>query len=374
MALIKNDSINENLSSVLESLYLLYRSGANQAANLLLQESSSEIGKSDNHKILFNLLKLIGKYELNDFNADDFTELTNNIKKPIEELNIQFFTAWTHFLLGYHSKNERSLKLAAQLFLENDQLNELYEVYYWMQNYKLLPNEDKVAIFLRTYPTNSIYSLIMGNQYFLNESIPLTAIQKIQAKTWLPDQNEVEDLEDDNSFDCWLISKKGIVPSTYKSLNLKDENYLDLYSGIIQDRGQFVFLMISELNCLAFLTISQLTGATLTQLAEFIDRDKETSLQILKSLEVQGIQIQKKNQRYFLELQSKPNIIIPRTLKVIGLHQFVKKKLTIFNKAALIETLQLTPYGAEALVNKWMQLKIIQIECSIEKKETWKFI
>lgn len=371
---IKNSPSQNNLFIVLESIYFLHRIGDHQAAQILSGESKKEIENSHEHKVLAPLVDLIGKYEKNTFNARDYDQLANHLKKPIEELGIAFYQGWLHFLLGHHLKNEAELKLAASFFLKDFHIDELYEVYYWMDNFRLLPAEEKYSTFLRTYPIKSIYSKIMGNNFYnllTNEELkPLTQIQKDQAKTWLLDE---EDGPEEESFDCWLISGEAITPAHYKKLGMDDQSFLDLYAGFVNDRGEYSFLLISELNCLSFLIAARLTGATAAQVADFLNRTELDAEETIKSVMQMGIKIKKKDGLYFLNWDAKPQIIIPRTLKVIGLQEYVKKKIPIFSKAQLIELLQLTEFGAEALIKKWGPAGFIVPIEKTENPSHWKF-
>ncbi|MDD4973212.1 MAG: hypothetical protein PHY93_02625 [Bacteriovorax sp.] len=371
----KNVSLQSNLPSVLESIYFLQRVGDYQAALVLSEKSKKEIESSLDHKKLALLIDLIGRYEQNLFNARDYAELENNLKETIEKSGIAFYQGWLHFLLGYYLKKEDELKLAASHFLEGSHINELYEVYYWMNSFRLLPAEEKYSTFLRTYPVKSIYSQIMGNTFFKEELKPLTQIQKDQAKNWLiSDKDEQEDEQEEASFDCWLISGDAITPAQYVKLDLNNESFLDIYAGLINDRGEYSFLLITELNCLSFLIATQLTGATTGQIAEFLDRSEKDLEEIIKSLIGIGIKINKNNNRYFLNWEAKPKIIIPRSLKVIGLQEYVKKKVPKFSKAQLVDLLQLTQFGAEALMKRWALSGLIRPTEKIENANIWKFL
>ncbi|MBC7537945.1 MAG: hypothetical protein H7281_03940 [Bacteriovorax sp.] len=371
----KNAPPHNNLFIVLESIYFLHRIGDHQAALVLSEDSEKDIGKSPIHLVLAQMIDLIRKYEQNIFNANDYSDLTNNLQKPIEESGIAFYQGWLHFLLGYHLKNEDELKLAASLFLEGSHLSELYEVYYWMNNFRLLPVEEKFSTFLRTYPVKSIYSKIMGNTFYKEELKPLTQIQKAQTKNWLIEEDdEVDGGEEEDSFNCWLISGNAITPAQYKNIDHNDESFLDIYAGLINDRGEYSFLLITELNCLSFLIAAQLTGASTSQIAEFLVRSEKDTEEIINSIVRMGIKINKINGQYFLNWDAKPKIIIPRTLKVIGLQEFVKKKAPIFSKAQLIDLLQLTQFGAEALMKRWALSGFIRPTEKTEKANIWKFL
>jgi hypothetical protein len=246
-----------------------------------------------------------------------------------------------------------------------------------MNNFRLLPAEEKYSTFLRTYPIKSIYSKIMGNTFYKEELKPLTQIQKDQAKNWLisrDEEGEQGDEQGEESFDCWLISGNNITPAQYKNLDLNDESFLDIYAGLINDRGEYSFLLITELNCLSILIASQLTGATIKQISDFLERTEKDSEEILKSVIRMGIKIKKNNERYFLNWDAKPKIIIPRALKVIGLQEYVKKKVPIFSKAQLIDVLQLTQFGAEALMKRWALSGFIRPTEKTENANIWKFL
>lgn len=354
--------MNSNLDIVLESVYYLFRNGDCDAAINLLDESKKEIQSSPIHEKLSRLIVLIGKYEQNQLTAQDLSLLTPDLKSEIV-----FYQAWFHFLKGYCSKNLSELKIAANLFLEAPSVIELYEVYYWISNFRLLPNEEKYGTFLRTYPVQSVYSKINGNNFYKEHLTAITQIQISQAQTWLLDEDGEE------TFDAWLISGNTITPAKYSEINLGDDSFLDIYSGLINDRGEFLFLMISELNCLSFLISSQLIGASLSTIAAFLEKEEEDAAAILESLKHLGIKLNKKSNLYFLDWEAKPKIIIPRTLKVIGLQEYVKKKIKELTVESLAEVLQVTPFGAESLIKKW------SLEGYIKPKEKkpnimlWKF-
>ena len=374
---MQKSSPENKLDFVLESIYYLHRVGDHQAAKTLFEECKIELNNSPIHKTLIQLIEIISHYEQNILNTEDYTQLLNNLKKPITDLGIGFYQGWLHFLLGYYLKNQEEFKLASTFFITGSHVNEVYEVYYWMNNFRLLPVEEKYSTFLRTYPVKSIYSKIMGNKIFNNELEPLTQIQKDQAKNWLI--NEEDELDDEGNpeeaaFDCWLIAGDAITPAKYKNLEQNDESFLDLYAGFINDRGEYLFLLISELNCFSFLIASQVTGATLSQIAEFLGRSETDTEEIIRSVTSMGIKIKKKNEHYFLNWDAKPKIIIPRTLKVIGLQEFVRKKMPTFSKSQLIDLLQLTQFGTEALMKKWALAGFIRPVEKTENTSIWKFI
>lgn len=363
----KNLSKEDKLAIVLDSIYYLHRSGDHAAANELVTESKTEIESSKIHTALLQLIQIIGKYEQNKLAATDYAELSNVLRAPLKEAKNCLYEGWLHFLLGYYLKKEEDLKIASELFQTGQHLTELLETYYWMNRFKILPNDITVNTFLRLFPVKSIYSLIMGNTFYKNEISPRTTIQKAQAQSWLHE-------EDEESFDCWFISGKNITPAVYKDLDLGDESYLDIYSGLINDRGEYAFLLLSELNCLSFLLASELLGTTLSQLAEFLNRSEEEAEVLINDVKKMGIPIKKQNQFYNLDWTNKPKIIIPRNLKVIGLQEYVKKTMPTFSKVQLIDLLQLTQYGAESLMKKWALAGFIRPVEKSEKTNVWKFL
>ncbi|MDO9183278.1 MAG: hypothetical protein Q7U04_12770 [Bacteriovorax sp.] len=359
---MKNSNQLSHLYIALESIYYLHRVGDHLSAKTLTEEIQDEIDKSPKHKALAQLITLIGKYEQNTFNNKDYDLLSNHLKKSIEESEIAFYLGWLHFLTGYYKKNSKELTQAAMLFIESSSLNELFEVYYWMNNFKVLPNDEKFSIFLRTYPIKSIYSKIMGNSYYQNELRALTQIQKDQEENW-PIEEE--------TFDCWLISGDTITPASYKSLDLEDTSFLDIYSGLINDRGEFAFLLISEINCLSFLIAAQLTGANLVNISDFLGRTAGETEEIINNIIRLGIKIKKENGLYFLNWEAKPLMIIPRSLKVKGLQEYLKKKTPAFSKNQLIDILQLSQHGADSLIKKWETGGIIKALKKSEADTMW---
>lgn len=357
----------DKLYNVLESIYFLHRVGDHQEAYALAKESSKEIKENPTLSALAQLINFIGKYEQNKFGALDYAELANALLETIENCDIPFYKGWLHFLLGHHVKKMDELKLAASFFAAGDHVKELYEVYYWTNNFRLLPEEEKYSSLLRLYPIKSIYSKIMGNPFYKDELSPLTQIQKDQAKIWLVD-------DEDMPFDCWLISGNAITPATYSKLNLGDENVLDIYSGLINDRGEFLFLNISELNCFSFLISSQLIGATVAQVAEFLGNTEAEAESTIQSVIKMGIKAKKVKDKYFLNWEAKPQIIVPRTLKVLGLQEFIRKKVSNFTKIQLIDILQVTPFGAESLIKKWATAGFIKQVDQNENSNVWKFV
>lgn len=361
------NNTNQDLHIVLESIYYLHRMGDHQAADTLLEESKNKIEESSLHMKLSQLIQQIGKYELNRFNGDEYVALMSEIKPAIQSSDMNLYLGWLHFLNGYHSKKNDDLKTAAKYFQDGSHLHELYEVYYWMDNFRLIPAEEKYITFLRTFPARNIYSKIKGNRYFKNSISPVTQLQKDQSRLYLEDDDEQE-------FDCWHISKDSISPARYSSLELGDGNYLDLYSGLINDRGEYIFLFLSELNCLSYLISTQLTGATINQIAEFLERSEPEAETLLAGIHKMGIKIRKSKDHYFLQWENKPDIIMPRSLKVVGLHEFVKKKSASFTKSQLIDILQLTQFGAETLMKKWALAGLIRPMDKKENENFWTFI
>ncbi len=347
----------------LDSIYCLHRIGDHQAAANLSEESLKQFEKNKNLIALAKLVHHIGSYEQNKLAATDYAELSNALKTPIEESKISLYTGWLHFLLGYYLKNEVELKTAATHFLNGHHLTELYETYYWMDRFKFLPRDEKVNTFLRLYPVKSIFSKMMGNNYLKDDVKANTLIEKNQEKLWGTD--------DENDFDCWFISENSLAPSQYNSLDIGEENCLDIYSGLINDRGEYTFLLLSELNCLSFLIASELTGVTASQMGEFLNRSEEEADHLINDIKKMGIPIKKQNDFYYLDWKDKPKIIVPRTLKVLGLQEYVRKKFPIFSKGQLIDLLQLTQYGAESLMKKWALAGFIR---PVEKTSNWKFL
>ena len=344
------------LSTALESIYQLHRNGEHQLADEKLVVLKTELQSSTQFQPIAQLIQLIAKYEQNKLTPIDYAELANALKNQVSNMGIDLYLGWYYFLQGYFLKRADDLVKAAEYFKLGDHKAEFYETYYWMNNFRLLPIEEKYSTFLRTYPIKSIYSRIMRNDYykhlFDSEIVPKTQIQKDQVTNWL---THVEN-EEDQQFDCWFISKNSISPSTYKKLILnKDLSYLDIYSGLIDDRGEYCFLLISEINCMSYLIASQLYGPSLSDVAQFLNKTNEEAKHTLESLISLGIKISTANNCYLISWESKPQIIIPRTLKVVGLQEFVKKNHPKFTKEQLIELLQLTPFGAEALLKKWSQ-------------------
>ena len=365
----------DNLSIALDSIYCLHRLGDHVAAEQLNSEIQHQLITSPLHKTLAQLILLIGKYEQNKLASTDYAELANVLKKPIEESGLDLYQGWLYFLQGFYLKKEDLLLKAVEAFKKGFYLNEVYEVYYWLSTFRLLPAEEKYSIFLRTYPIKSIYSRIMGNLFFQDlfkdEIFPKTQIQKDQAKNWLIEHYEEDEEEENDQFNCWLVSNNSISPAFYKDIDLGDNSYLDLYSGLINDRGEFAFLMLSELNCLSFLISSQLIGATLGNLAEFLQKSESDSELVIDAVKKLGIKIKKENGLYFLHWESKPKLIIPRTLKVVGLQEYVRKKHPQFTKTQLMELLQLTQFGAESLMKKWALAGFIR---PMENQSIWKFL
>lgn len=362
----KNQTLEE-LHTALESVYVLHRLGDHQAAEELVVESNEKLEKSELHRSLHQLIHHIGLYEQNIFQGEAFSELLPTIKSVVNGCGINLYLGWMNFLSGYYLKEAKFFSEAAKYFQDGSHTQELYEVYYWMDNFRLLPSEEKYITFLRTYPVKTIYSLIKGNQYFIKELSPLTQLQKDQAKTWLSYQEEED-------FDCWHITQNTIVPAKYTSIDQGEESCLDIYSGLLNDRGEILYLFFSELNCLSYLIAAQLTGAPLNELAEFLGRTEQDTLELMEDIKKIGIKIKKEKGNYFIQWECKPNIIIPRSLKVIGLHEFVKKKTPSFTKIQLIEMLQLTLFGAESLMKKWALAGLIQPVEVKNNENIWKFL
>ena len=346
----------EHLPTALESIYQRHRSGEHQAADEKLITLKTELQNSTQYQSIAQLIQLIAKYEQNKLTPIDYAELANALQNQVTNIGIDLYLGWYYFLQGYFLKRAEDLTKAAEHFKLGDHKVEFYETYYWMNNYRLLPIEEKYSTYLRTYPIKSIYSRIMRNDYykhlFDSEIIAKTQIQKDQVTNWLTHvENEV-----DQQFDCWFISKNSISPSTYQKLILnKDQSYLDIYSGLIDDRGEYCFLLISEINCMSYLITSQLYGPSLDDIAQFLNKTNDEAKKTIESLISLGIKISLQDNFYFISWEAKPQVIIPRTLKVIGLQEFVKKNNPKFTKDQLIELLQITPFGAEALLKKWTQ-------------------
>lgn len=363
-----NSSSHLDLHIVLESIYCLHRMGDHQAADLLFKESQSKLEISPIHQKLSHLIDQIADYEQNQFKGEDYLPLMTSIQSEISNSEIPLYQGWMHFLSGYHLKKSEDLKLAAKFFQNGSHLNELYEVFYWMDKFRLLPAEEKYITFLRTFPVKSVYSLIKGNKYYKDELSAVTQIQKIEAKQMLHNEDEDED------FDCWHITENSIAPALYASLKAGNTSCLDIYSGLINDRGEIIFFFLSEINCLSYLISSQLTGASLYNLADFLGKSEKDTEKLLWDLQGIGIKIKKNGEKYFLHWEAKPEIIIPRSLKVIGLQEYVKKISTAFTKPELIEMLQLTQFGAEALMKKWALAGFIRPVEKRDNEPIWKFV
>jgi hypothetical protein len=366
MSTKKLPSDGNDLPILMDSIYCLHRIGDHSSAKLLADEGKFQLEATQTFKSINKLLELIGNYYQNNLTTSHFAEL-KNAHSHIIDSNLNLYIGWSHFLHGYFLKQKESLINAASFFKDGEHYQELYETYYWMDKFRVLPVEEKTLSFLRLYPIKTIYSRLMGNKYFEKELSPATTLEKVQMQSY--------DSSEDDHFDCWLIKEKNIMPASYHQLEIQDEeNFLDLYSGLINDRGEFTFLMISELNCLSYLIASQLTGTSVSTVAEFLERKEEEALALILSLKKMGIPITERNGMYFLEWTSKPSIIIPRSLKVIGLQEFVRKKKSVFSKAQLIELLQLTQFGAEALLRKWALAGFIRPVEAPDKSTLWKFV
>jgi hypothetical protein len=362
---VKPLSKEDSLHIVLDSIYCLHRVGDHTAANELLIESKNQIEGSKTHLVLSELLMLIGKYHQNQLTIEDIEKIKTSLKGPVENLQILLYQGWLHFLLGFHLKSESDLSKAVHYFHQGEHLEELYETYYWMDRFRVLPQNEKIQSFVRLYPIKRIYSKILGNTFYEDKLKPLTQVERIQAQCWIQDEEE--------SFDCWIISEKNIIPANYRSIDTKEDNFLDLYSGLIKDRGVYIFLLLSELNCLSYLIAAEYIGATLAQIAEFLERTEKETETLIKDIQKMGIPLKIKNKAYFLDWENKPNIIIPRNLKVKGLHEFVRKEAPVFSRSQLIELLQITQFGADALMKKWSLAGFIR---PVERNETeniWKF-
>lgn len=366
MSTKKQASPGYELPFLIDSIYCLHRIGDHSSALLLAEQSKSQLESSPFCRAINKLLQLIGNYYQNNLSTSDFAEL--KIAHPhIIDSNYNLYIGWTYFLHGYFLKQKESLLNAASFFKTGEHFQELYETYYWMDKFRVLPVEEKTLSFIRLYPIKTIYSRLMGNTYYQKEVSPLTAIEKLQMQNF-------ESSEEDH-FDCWMIKEKNIMPANYNQITVsEDENFLDLYSGLINDRGEFTFLLISELNCLSYLLATQLTGANISSVAEFLGRNEEEALALILLIKEMGIPISEKNGIYFLEWSNKPTIIIPRSLKVIGLQEFVRKKKSVFTKSQLVELLQLTQFGAEALLRKWALAGFIRPVEAPDKSTLWKFV
>lgn len=364
---IKLKKNEDPLLIVLDSIYFFHRTGDHQSAHSLYLESKKDFDHSKTHDATLKLLELIGKYEQIKLTAGDYAELSNSLLDAIVKTGCNFYQGWLHLLMGYYTKNLDELKRATQFFLADFLYDELFEVYYWMDYFKLLPNDPNITSFLRLYPAKSIYSKIMGNNFYKNELNPLTLLQIQQAKMWLHEDN-------DEQFDCWVIQDKSFTPSSYELERAEEETFLDFYSGLIRDRGENVFLMISELNCLSFLIATELTGAPLEKLAEFLNKTENETEALVERVKSLGIPISKIQNNYFLQWGNKPSIIIPRSLKVIGLQEYVKKKLPTFSKNQLIKLLDVTQFGAESLMKKWALAGFIRPVDQKNNSNIWKFL
>lgn len=364
LKLAKNE---DSLPIALDSIYFLHRNGDHQSAHTLYLESKKDFENSPIHNAVLKLVNLIGKYEQAQLTATDYAELFNTLRPLIDRTDCNLYQGWLHLLMGFYTKNQDELKKAVQFFLAGFLYNELFETYYWMDNFKILPNDPNIISFLRLYPARSIYSKIMGNIFYKNEIIPVTVLQKNQAKIWLHE-------DDDEQFDCWMIENNSFTPARYSLLNLNEDTFLDLYSGLIKDRGEYLFLMLSELNCLSYLLATELTGTSITSLAEFLGRSEDDTASLIETLKTMGIFIKKIKNNYFLQWEKKPITIIPRGLKIIGLQEFVKNKLPSFSKKELIDLLELTQLGAESLMKKWALAGFIRPVDKKDNKNIWKFV
>lgn len=363
MSTTKQALLSNDIPILIDSVYCLHRKGDHSSAETILKESQPLLESTPLYKALSCLVHLIGRYCQNSLNTHQFAELKNH-QTEILSFDVPFYSGWTHFLHGYFLKNDTSLQKAADCFKEGDHLEEMCEVYYWMDKFNFLPVDEKIHAFVRLFPAKSIFSFLLGNCFLSHEILPQTEIEKQQAKHFEPVHDE---------FDCWVISKKSVIPAQYKRLSFDDQNFLDIYSGMINDRGEYTYLLISELNCLSFLIASQHTGASLDKLSAFLERPEEDCIALVASLKKMGIPIVQSQEKYFLDWPDKPITVIPRTLKVKGLYEFVKKKKKAFNKAQLIEMLQLTQFGAEALLRKWALAGIIKATEGPDKMVIWKF-
>jgi len=359
----KLDSSND-LHVLLDSVYCLHRIGDHDAASVALDDCDKWLHEHHELKHVPMVLKLIGAYHQNTLSTHHFSSL-KSIQVHVLNLENPLYCGWIHFLQGYFLKQEDALKKAVQFFSAGEHFHELLEVYYWMDKFHCLPMDEKVQSFVRLYPIDSVFSFLMGNNFFGNTVEPKTAVERIQLANY---DHQEED------FDCWLIKNKSFIPSHYKDVQCEEENFLDLYSGLINDRGEFSYLLISELNCLSFLIASQHIGTTLQSIADFLGRTVEEAKALINSLIKMGIPVAQENEIFRLNWTSKPTMIIPRTLKVRGLQEFVKKKKKHFTKAQLIELLQLTQFGAEALLKKWALAGFIRPSEGPDKMIIWKFV
>lgn len=364
MSTKKQALLSNDIPILIDSVYCLHRKGDHSTAEALMKESQHLLESTSLYKALSCLVNLIGRYCQNSLDTHQFAELKNH-HSEILNFDVPFYSGWSHFLNGYFLKNDEALKKAVDCFKAGDHFEEMYEVYYWMDKFHFLPVDEKIHSFIRFFPIKNVYACLMGNCFHSHEVQPMTAIEKLQMTHFEP-QLDV--------FDCWVIRNKSVVPAQYRKLSFDDQNFLDIYSGMINDRGEFTFLLISELNCLTFLIASQHTGASLERLALFLGRSEEDCLALISSLKKMGLPIVQIQEKFVLDWAEKPLIIIPRTLKVIGLHEYVKKKKTAFSKPQLIEMLQLTQFGAEALLRKWALAGIIKATEGPDKMTIWKFI
>jgi len=364
MSTKKKIEISNDLPVLLDSVYCLHRSGDHDAAAAVLTDCQKSLDEEHELKHVPGVLKLIGDYYQNILSTQHFTTL-KSIENYILKLDVPLFCGWVHFLQGYFLKQEDALKKAVQAFKQGEHYQEMIEVYYWMDKFRCLPMDEKVHSFVRLYPVDSVFSFLMGNNFFGNAIEPKTAVERIQI-------NSYDHSEED--FDCWLVKNKAFIPSHYKDVHLDEDNFLDLYSGLINDRGEFSYLLISELNCLSYLIASQLIGASLQSIAEFLGRTVEEAKALVNSLVKMGIPIEQDNDLFRLNWSAKPTMIVPRTLKVLGLQEFVKKKKKQFTKAQLIELLQLTQFGAEALLKKWALAGFIRPSEGPDRVTVWKFV
>lgn len=354
----------EEVPILLDSIYCLHRIGDHGSADAVLKESRRLIESSDIYSAIGTLIELIGQYQQSALKTNEFARL-KNIEKEISLSDIPLYRGWFHFLHGYCLKQAGALEKAIEFFKEGLHFSEMCEAYYWMDKFKCLPMDEKIHSFIRLYPIKSVFSVLMGNNFYSEEVAPLTIIEKQQMAIF--DHGEED-------FDCWIIKDENIFPAHYHATAYDDENFLDLYSGLINDRGEYTFLLISELNCLSFLLGSQLVGTTATSVAEFLGRTEEEAIAILSSLKKMGIPIVQEKDQYVLEWKKKPIIIVPRKLKVIGLQEYVRKKKKMFSKAQLVELLQLTQFGAEALLRKWALSGFIKPEEGPDKSTLWTFV
>ncbi len=370
-----NQSIHQDQYMItIDSIYCLHRAGDHQTARTLSMDGSKEFSNSSLYLNILKMIELIGNYEENKLNLAHFDELESQLIKPLEAPGYELYLGWLYFLKGYGRKNHSDLNSAAIYFKKNNYYIELYEVIYWINAFKFLELDEDINCFLRLHPVKSIYSKIMGNNFYKDELLPRTQLQKNQARSWMPDEDTLDGgsdtAESEDSFDSWVIEKNSISPTQYRNLKIKDENYLDIYSGLINDRGEFIFLLLSELNCLSLLIATQYTGVSSCDIGEFLGKSPKESEIIIETIKQLGIPIKKLQNLYFLNWENKPKIIIPRTLKVLGLYEFVRKQKTIFSKNELIDILQLTQFGAESLMKKWALAGHIR---PVENTSNWKF-